>query len=79
MDRLEDQDIGPLWAEHYPRRKDEHKSQTRCLDLCVIIKRKAVSAIPGNNNWYDRVSQILAKFGIPENQFWGVDNEIKME
>jgi hypothetical protein len=77
MDPLEDQDIGLLWTEHYPLRKYEHKSEMVCLSLCAIIKRKTVPAIPGNN-WYDRLSQTLAEFGIPENQFWEVDNEIKM-
>jgi hypothetical protein len=78
MGRLEDQDIGLLWTEHYPRRKDEHKSQMLCLRLCASIKRKAVTATP-YGDWYDRVSQALTEFGIPENQFWEVDNEIKVE
>jgi hypothetical protein len=78
MGRLEDQDIGLLWTEHYSRRKDEHKSQMLCLSLCASIKRNAVTAIT-YGDWYDRVSQALTEFGIPENQFWEVDNEIKVE
>jgi hypothetical protein len=49
-----------------------------CLSLCAIIKKKAILASP-HGDWYDRVSQALAEFGIPENQFWEVDNEIKVE
>jgi hypothetical protein len=78
MGPLEDQDIGLLWEEHYPRRKAEDKSQMLCLSLCAIIKRKAIAAIP-YGDWYDRVSQALTELGIPENQFWEVDNEIKVE
>ena len=44
---MEDQDIGLLWAEHYPRRKDEQESQMLCRNLCVLIKGKTVLAVPG--------------------------------
>jgi len=77
MHPLEDQDIGLLWAEHYPLRKHEHKSEMLCVSLCAIVKKKAIAASP-YGDWYDRVSQALTKFSVPENQFWEVDNEIKM-
>ena len=76
VERIEDDNIGPLWAEHYPKRKDEPASQVICLSLLAIVMRKAIMTIPYGNR-YEKLILALAEFGIPENQFWELDNEIK--
>jgi len=76
VERIEDDEIGPLWAEHYPKRKGEPGSQLICLSLLAIVMRKAIMTIPYGNA-SDKLILALAEFGIPENQFWELDNEIK--
>jgi len=76
VERIEDDNIGPLWVEHYPKRKVEPASQLICLSLLAIVMRKAIMTIPYGNR-YEKLILALAEFGIPENQFWELDNEIK--
>src|SRR6266508_3639213 len=45
-ERIEDHDIGPLWAEHFPKRKESDASNTLCLVLMNIINDRSLSIIP---------------------------------
>jgi len=73
-DRIEDQDIGPLWAEHYPKRIDDVCSKTLCLALCLIIERKAARNF-GDGELIDGIHHMLAAFGISKEQFYELERE----
>ena len=40
MERIEDKDMAPLWAEHYPKRQDSVVSKALCLTICRIVENK---------------------------------------
>jgi hypothetical protein len=54
MGCLNDEDIRPLWAEHYSKRNDDVCSKTLCLTLCLIIERKVARNI-GNGDLIDEI------------------------
>ena len=70
-DRIDDADIGPLWAKHFPRIKDYPRSKVIVLALVYIIEDTA-KRLATDGNWSDRVSQELRRHGIPAGQFWEV-------
>jgi hypothetical protein len=41
MERIEDDDIGPLWSEHFPKYKSEVLSKALVIVLCKILQNKA--------------------------------------
>ena len=41
MEKIEDHEIGPMWAEHYPKRKSHVFSKPLVLTLCKILQNKA--------------------------------------
>ena len=61
MDRIEDSEIAPLWAEHFPRRHQTAVSLTLIFALMLIIARKA-----GHSSAID---DVLAVFEIPVGEF----------
>ena len=74
-DRIEDRDIGPLWAEHYPKGKDHARSRTLCRILCLMIENKAARNL-GDGDLMVAIHRMLAGFGIAEDQFYEVEKEI---
>ena len=44
MDQLDDEDIGIIWARHYPKRAEHASSMSLCVTLTMIIKQRAKSA-----------------------------------
>jgi hypothetical protein len=72
MDRLDDEDIGIIWARHYPRRAEHDSSMSLCVTLSMIIKQRAKSA-----DQYDpaKLDQALASAHVPKQQFETVENE----
>ncbi len=76
MDPLEDKDIGPLWSEHYPLHQKNRASETLCFALCAIIKQRAAFGSP-HGNWPHKIHKVLRAFGIPEDQFYEIDRELK--
>ena len=72
MDRLDDEDIGIIWARHYPKRAERASSMSLCVTLTMIIKQRAKSA-----DQYDpaNLDQALAVAHIPKEQFETVENE----
>lgn len=71
MNRLEDQHIGLLWAQHYPQRKDSELSNTICLTLCFIVRERARRLAQGD--WMAQLSHALREFGIPKDQFFAFE------
>ena len=45
MDRLDNEDIGLIWARHYPKRSESESSRSLCVTLAMIIKQRAESII----------------------------------
>ena len=72
MDRLDDEDIGIIWARHYPKRAERASSMSLCVTLTMIIKQRAKSA-----DQYDpaKLDQALALAHVPKEQFDTVENE----
>jgi hypothetical protein len=76
MEKIEDSDIGPLWAEHYPKRKQRVASETLCLTLMHIVIDRARSIIP-YGDWSDKLHHALQRFQVPKDQFIDFENEEK--
>lgn len=72
MDRLDDQDIGIIWARHYPKRTEHESSMSLCVTLSMIIKHRAKSADQYNPT---KLNQVLASAHVPREQFETVENE----
>ena len=74
MDRLDDEDIGVIWARHYPKRTERESSMSLCVTLTMIIKQRAKSA-----DHYDpdpaKLDQVPALAHVPREQFETVENE----
>ena len=66
MDRLDDEDIGIIWARHYPKRTERESSMSLCVTLTMIIKQRAKSA---DNYDPAKLDQVLASAHIPREQF----------
>ena len=61
MDRLDEEDIGIIWARHYPKRTERESSMSLCVTLTMIIKQRAKSA---DNYDPAKVDQVLASAHI---------------
>jgi hypothetical protein len=72
-DSIEDSDIGPLWAKHFPMIADDVGSKIIVLALLYIIEDKATASTT-DGDWSDRVSQELRRYGIPVDQFWEIQS-----
>ena len=72
MDRLDDEDIGVIWARHYPKRTERESSMSLCVTLTMIIKQRAKSA---DNYNPAKLDQVLASAHIPKEQFETVEIE----
>jgi hypothetical protein len=76
MDRLENEDIGLIWARHFPKRANSDTSNSLCLTLAMILRGRAIS--PGMyGNWDRSLQQILTQAGIPREQFDTVESDAK--
>jgi hypothetical protein len=74
MIRLEDQDIGLLWAQHYPRRKNSTSSETICRLICFIARERARRLL-GQSGWMAQLTLALRELAIPRDQFFAFENE----
>ena len=72
MDRLDDEDIGIIWARHYPKRTERESSMSLCVTLTMIVKQRAKSA-----DQYDpaKLHQVLALAHVPREQFETIETE----
>jgi hypothetical protein len=76
MENIEHSDIGPLWAEHYPKRKQSVASETLCVTLMQVVNDRARSIIP-YGDWSDKLHHALQRFQVPKDQFIEFENEAK--
>jgi hypothetical protein len=77
MDRLDDEDIGLIWARHYPKRDESQSSKSLCITLAMIVKQRAASN--SNGDWADKLERALAAAGVPRDQFDSVEAETKFD
>ena len=74
MDRLDDEDIGFIWARHYPKRAGQASSMSLCVTLAMIIKQRAKS-LAQYNDWPAKLEHALASAHVPKDEFETVENE----
>ena len=74
MDRLDNEDIGTIWALHYSKRAENKSSKSLLLSLHLIIKQRANSLVH-YDAWDDKLSHVLAAARIPRDQFDTIDAE----
>lgn len=74
MDRLDDEDIGIIWARHYPKRAERASSMSLCVTLTMIIKQRAKSA-DQYDEWPAKLDHALNMAHVPREQFETVENE----
>jgi len=78
MDRLDDEDIGIIWARHYPERREHPSSMSLCVTLAMIVKQRAKS-IQQYHDWQTKLDHALAAAYIPKDQFDTVETESTSE
>jgi hypothetical protein len=74
MDRLDDEDIGIIWARHYPKRAERASSMSLCVTLAMIVKQRAKS-VDQYSDWPAKLEHALATANIPKEQFETVETE----
>jgi len=74
MDRLDNEEIGIIWARHYPKRAENGSSKSLCLSLAMVIRLRARS-MTQQSDWSDKLEHILADARIPKEQFATIENE----
>ena len=75
MERLNDQEIGCMWARHYPIRNDNGFSWNICLNIAYIVEARATCARLKLN--FDRLNEILSSLCIPKDEFYQLEKESK--
>jgi hypothetical protein len=70
---LDNDDIGLIWARHYPKRSESQSSKSLCITLAMIIKQRAASNASGD--WAYKLERALAAAGIPREEFDSVEAE----
>jgi hypothetical protein len=74
MDRLDNEDIGIIWARHYPKRAESGSSRSLCLSLAMVIRLRA-RLLTQASDWSDKLEHVLANARIPKEQFATIENE----
>jgi hypothetical protein len=77
VDRFDNEDIGLIWARHYPKRTESQSSKSLCITLAMIVKQRAASN--SNGDWADKLERALAAAGVPRDQFDSVEAETKFD
>ena len=74
MDRLDDEEIGIIWARHYPKRAERPSSMSLCVTLAMIIKQRAKS-LAQYSDWPAKLEHALAAARIPQKEFATLETE----
>ena len=74
MDRLDNEEIGMIWARHFRKRAESGSSRSLCLSLAMVLRLRARS-MTNQSDWSDKLEQILAEARIPNEQFATIENE----
>jgi len=54
MDRLDNEDIGMIWARHFPKRAESGSSRSLCLSLAMVLRLRARS-MTHQSDWSDKL------------------------
>jgi hypothetical protein len=68
---IDDADIGPMWAKHFPKIGTDVGSKGLVLALVYIIEDRARTRADGGD-WSDCIPQDLRRYGVPLDQFWEI-------
>jgi len=74
MDRLENEEIGMIWARHYPKRAESALSFSLCVTLALILKQRAKSVVH-HKAWSDKLRHVLSAARVPKEQFDTLESE----
>ena len=74
MDRLDNEEIGIIWARHYPKRAESGSSRSLCLSLAMVIRLRA-RLMTQASDWSDKLEHVLADARSPKEQFATIENE----
>ena len=74
MDRLDNEEIGIIWARHYPKRAESGSSKSLCLSLAMVIRLRA-RLMTQASDWSDKLEHVLGDARIPKEQFATIENE----
>ena len=74
MDRLDNEDIGMIWARHFPKRAENGSSKSLCVSLAIVIRLRA-RFMTQASDWSDKLEHVLAAARIPKGQFATIENE----
>src|SRR4030095_1171435 len=77
MDRLDNEEIGLIWARHYPKRDENESSKSPCVRLAMIIKHRAESTILPYDDGTDKLERALLAARVPREQLDAVEAESK--
>lgn len=64
---MTDDDIGRIWAKHFPKRGNGHVSEQICRMICLILEKKILLDFAGN--YQTGTPQVLSRCRIPPEQF----------
>gem|GEM_PF-3282248 len=71
----EQQQVGPLWALNFPKRKWRPQSLSACINLCQIAQSTAQELFMDSNSEDARLRHALTILGIPESEFYKFQKE----
>jgi hypothetical protein len=74
VEKIEDHDIAPLWAEHFPKYQSDVLSKALVIVLCKALQDNARHSIV-YGDWSDKIHHVLVEFAIPKHQFTEVEKE----
>jgi hypothetical protein len=76
---IEPEEVGPLWAANFPKRKRHYSSLSVCIDLCRIAQSTAQELFTESDDAQVRLSHALDILGIPESEFYKLQKELRRE
>jgi hypothetical protein len=68
MAAIESTRIRPLWAEHYPKWRQNSASKDVCLTISRTIKEQA-ALLTAASTWSVKLAITVASYNIPNDQF----------
>jgi hypothetical protein len=76
---IEQEQVGPLWALHFPQRKWQPSSLSVCVDLFHIAQSTAQELFMESNDAEARLRHALTVLGIPQSEFFKFQKEHERE
>jgi len=75
-EKLSDDEIRELWAEHFPKRRNYRKSRTLCRALCLMVEQRAATDAIEDENLLVQVHRVIHYLGIPREEFYQMEKKI---